>query len=168
MRCELPDNASMESPLLAGFPVVTEIAVLWGDEDSFAHVNNVAYLRWCETGRVEYLRRIGLFPDLPPSGLGPIIASVTCHYRLPLKYPDTVWVGTRVTAVGNSSFQMQHRIVSRAAGKVAADVESAMVTIDYSTGRPARVPEQVRQAIARLEERNCDMAVVEDSPRITR
>lgn len=52
----LPD----EWPLLAGFPVITELSVLWGDEDSFAHVNNVAYLRWCETARVEYLRRISL------------------------------------------------------------------------------------------------------------
>ncbi len=140
------------SSLLAGFPVVTEISVLWGDEDSFAHVNNVSYLRWCETARVEYLRRIGLFPELPPQGLGPIIASLTCHYRRPLKYPDTVAVGTRVTTVGNSSFQMEHRIVSRAAGVIAAEAESAMVTVDYSTGRPVRVPEQVRAAIARLEE----------------
>ena len=31
-----------ETALLAGFPVVTEIAILWGDEDSFGHVNNVA------------------------------------------------------------------------------------------------------------------------------
>jgi acyl-CoA thioester hydrolase len=140
-----------ESPLLAGFPVIVEIPVLWGDEDSFAHVNNVAYLRWCETARVEYLRRIDLFPELPPRGLGPILASVTCHYRLPLTYPDTVAVGTRVTSIGNSSFRMEHRMVSRSAGKVAAEVESSMVTVDYSTGKPERVPEHVREAIAQLE-----------------
>jgi acyl-CoA thioester hydrolase len=126
--------------------------VLWGDEDSFAHVNNVAYLRWCETARVEYLRRIGLFPELPPRGLGPIVASVTCNYRRPLKYPDTVAVGTRVAAIGNSSFRMEHRIVSRSTGEIAAEASSAMVTVDYATGKPERVPEQVRRSIARLEE----------------
>jgi acyl-CoA thioester hydrolase len=151
-RAMLTERVSDESSLLAGFPIITEISVLWGDEDSFGHVNNVAHLRWCETARVEYLRRIGLFPELPPRGLGPIVASLTCHYRRVLKYPDTVAVGTRVTAIGNSSFRMEHRIVSRSVGEVASEVESTMVAVDYSTGKPERVPEQIREAIARLEE----------------
>lgn len=154
MSGALTETSSDESSLLVGFPLVVEISILWGDEDSFAHVNNVAYLRWCETARVEYLRRIGLFPELPPQGLGPIVASVTCHYRQALKYPDTVAVGTRVTAIGNSSFRMEHRMVSRSMGKIAAEAESLMVTVDYSTGKPERVPEHVRQAIARLEDLN--------------
>ena len=132
------------------FPVVIEIPVLWSDEDSFAHVNNVAYLRWCETGRVEYLKRIGLWPDLPPRGIGPIVASVTCHYRRPLNYPDVVTVGTRVIAVGNSSFRMEQRVVARSSGAIAAEVESAMVTVDYATGKPVRVPDDVRRRIAAL------------------
>jgi acyl-CoA thioester hydrolase len=148
----LPD----ELPLLAGFPVITVVSVLWGDEDSFAHVNNVAYLRWCETARVEYLGRIGLFPELPPRGLGPILASVTCHYRRALKYPDRVAVGTRVTAMGNSSFRMEHRVVSLSTGEIAAEVDSTIVTLDYSTGRPERVPEQVREAIARIEKSSAE------------
>ena len=152
MSGALTESSTDESSLLAGFPLVIEISVLWGDEDSFSHVNNVAYLRWCETARVEYLRRIGLFPELPPRGLGPIVASVTCHYRRPLKYPDTVAIGTRVTAIGNSSFRMEHRMVSRTTGEIAAEAASAMVTVDYTTGRPERVPEQVRAAISRLED----------------
>ncbi len=143
---------SDESSCLAGFPVIVEISVLWGDEDGFGHVNNVAYLRWCETARVAYLKRIGFFPELPPQGTGPIIASVTCHYRRQLKYPDTVAAGTRVTAIGNSSFRMEHRIFSRASGEIAAEVDSAMVAVDYSTGKPVRVPDHIREAIARLEQ----------------
>jgi len=137
--------------LLEGFSVVVELPILWGDEDSFAHVNNVAYLRWCETGRVEYLRRIGMFPETPPRGVGPIIASITCHYRRPLNYPDVVAVGTRVKSIGNSSFKMEQRIVSRNLNEVAADAESTMVTLDYAAGKPVRVPDEVRAAIAGLD-----------------
>ena len=127
--------------------------MLWGDQDSFNHVNNLAYLRWCESARVEYLVRIGLFPQLPPRGVGPIIASLTCHYRRPLNYPDTVVVGTRVTSIGNASFRMEHRIVSLATGELAAEIDSAMVTLDYGSGKSVRVPEEVRQAITELEGR---------------
>jgi len=130
--------------------------VLWGDHDAFNHVNNLAYLRWCETARVEYFKRIGLYPDLPLKGLGPILASQTCHYRRPLNYPDTVAVGTRMSAIGNSSMRMNHAIFSRATGELAAESESVIVTVDYSTGKPLRVPDEMRQAIARLEGREFD------------
>ncbi len=148
----LTETRASETSLLEGFPVLTELSVLWSDEDSFAHVNNVAYLRWCETARVDYLVRIGLFPEMPPKGIGPILASVNCNYRRPLKYPDTVVIGSRVTSIGNSSFRMEHRIVSRALGEIAAEVDSTIVTVDYSTGKAVRVPDEIRDAIARLEE----------------
>ena len=131
--------------------MVTVISVLWGDEDAFAHVNNVAYLRWCESARVEYLRRIGLFPELPPRGVGPIIAAVTCHYRRQLKHPDTISVGTRVKSIGNTSFRVEQRIISQTSGEIAAEAESTMVTVDYARGKPVRVPQQIRDAIAQLE-----------------
>jgi acyl-CoA thioester hydrolase len=133
------------------FHVLTEIPVLWGDEDAFGHVNNIAYLRWCESARVDYLRRVDLFPKLPPAGVGPILASVTCHYHKPLTYPDTVTIGTRVTHIGNSSFRMAHAIFSRATGEVAAEADSALVSVDYATGKPVRLPEPVRDAITELE-----------------
>ena len=137
--------------LLAGYPVVTTISVLWGDEDAFAHVNNLAYLRWCETARVEYMQRVGFWTPTPPTGLGPIMASVKCDYKAPLNYPDTIDVGTKVGAVGNSSIRLEQIIVSRALKAVAASVESTVVMLDYQVGRPVRVPDEIRQAITALE-----------------
>lgn len=134
--------------------MLTEITVLWADHDAFNHVNNVAYLRWCETARVEYFQRIGLYPQIPPQGLGPILASQTCHYRRVLNYPDTVVIGTRITAIGNTSLRMCHAIVSRATGELVAESESVIVTVDYSTGKPLRVPAEIRDAVAALEARS--------------
>jgi acyl-CoA thioesterase FadM len=47
---------------------------------------------------------------------------------------------------------MEHRIVSRCLRDVVAEAHSAMVTVDYATGKPQRVPDEVRQAIASLEQ----------------
>jgi acyl-CoA thioester hydrolase len=141
-------------PLLEGFPIVTAIPLLWGDEDAFGHVNNVTYLRWCESVRVEYLCRIGLFPSLPPSGAGPILASMKCDYKWPLNFPDTVEVGARVTRIGTSSFHMEHRIVSRKLSRVAAEAESVLVVLDYGAGKSVPVPKETRVRIARLEGRS--------------
>jgi acyl-CoA thioester hydrolase len=136
---------------LIDFPVVVTVPLLWGDHDAFGHVNNLAYLRWCESARVEYLMRIGLWPSLPPAGIGPILASVSCDYKRPLTFPDTVWIGTRVTRIGNRSFQMQHRVVSKALDTVAAEVDSTIVVFDYGRNETVPVPESCRTAIEGLQ-----------------
>jgi acyl-CoA thioester hydrolase len=136
---------------LIGFPVVVTVPLLWGDHDAFGHVNNLVYLRWCETARVEYLMRIGLWASLPPAGIGPILASVSCTYKLPLTFPDTAYIGARVTRIGNRSFQMQHLVMSEAVGTVAAEVDSTIVVLDYSRNKTVPVPESCRKAIDDLE-----------------
>jgi acyl-CoA thioester hydrolase len=144
----LSENAS--NPL-AGFPVVITLPVQWGDEDAFCHVNNTVYLRWCEAARVAYLMRIGLWQAREGEGVGPILASLSCDYKRPVKYPDTVRVGARVTKIGNSSFRMEHKIVSDGLRQVAAEAHSTLVVFDYSENKAVRVSHETRSAIAKLE-----------------
>jgi len=138
--------------LLKGFPVFVTVPVQWGDQDALGHVNNTVYLRWAESSRIEYLIRIGLWQRLDTERIGPIIASVSCNYRRPVTYPDTVHAGARITAVGNSSFRMEHVIVSAGLNVVVADLDSTLVLLDYATNKPLRVPDEMRQAIRTLEQ----------------
>jgi acyl-CoA thioester hydrolase len=144
---------SIIDDLLAAYPVVTSYPVQWGDQDAFGHVNNTIYLRWTESARIDYMSRIALWKGDGPLITGPILASMTCNYKIPLTYPDTVHTGSRVTRFGNSSFQMSHRIVSVNHSAVAAEVDCTLVYYDYTVARPARVPDEIRDAVARLERR---------------
>ncbi len=144
-------------PALAGSPVVATFPLLWGDQDKFGHVNNVVYLRWAETARVEYLARIGLWDAmLSATSVGPILASISCDYRRPLTYPDTVHVDARVTYIGTSSFRMRHRIVSERLGAVVAEVDSTVVAFDYKRAKSVPLPPDSRRAIEALEGRAFD------------
>jgi acyl-CoA thioester hydrolase len=136
---------------LASFPVVVTIPLLWGDQDAFGHVNNIVYFRWCETARVEYLHRAGLWAPAPPRGVGPILASIKCDYKHPLNYPDTVHVGARVTRIGNSSMQVEHCIVSQALDSIAATADSTVVLLDYTSNKTVKVPVEMRRIIGELE-----------------
>jgi acyl-CoA thioester hydrolase len=140
-----------DNDCLSVYPVIIELPVLWGDEDSFGHVNNTVYLRWCESARVAYLQRIGLWQSARGDGVGPILARMSCDYKRPVNYPDTVRIGARVVHIGNSSFRMDHLIASEALGAVVASAESTMVAFDYRNNAPVRVPDEVREAIARVE-----------------
>jgi acyl-CoA thioester hydrolase len=136
---------------LTEFPVIMELPVLWGDQDAFGHVNNLVYMKWAETCRVEYLRRIGMWTKLPPDGVAPILASISCSYRKPVTYPDTVKIGARVTNIGNSSMRMEHKIVSQAMDALVAEVDSTLVLLDYSEMKSVRIPDEMRRGIDQLE-----------------
>jgi acyl-CoA thioester hydrolase len=137
--------------LLTGFPVVIELPVVWGEMDSYGHVNNVVYIRYLESARVEYLRRLDWVNLQNATGIGPILASISCRFRKPLFYPDTIQVGARITSVGADRFTIDHRIVSRALGSVAAEGQGMVVSFDYKKQTKAPLPEEIRQRIAEIE-----------------
>ena len=100
-------------PAERGFPVVVELPVVWGEMDSYRHVNNVVYFRYFESARLEYFRRLDWFEYEQQTGIGPILAATQARFRRPLTYPDTISVGARVAAVEEDRFTMEHLLVSR-------------------------------------------------------
>src|SRR5260370_38690748 len=91
-------SEAMVSDLLAGFPVVVEQAVAWGDMDSYRHVNNVVYFRYFENARLENFRRLDWFAFGKETGIGPILASTQCRFRRAVTYPDPIAIGERGVA----------------------------------------------------------------------
>jgi len=84
-------------------------------------------------------------------GLGPILASITCNYRKQLGYPDIIHVGARVSRLGRSSMTKHHAVFSEKLQAIAADGESVVVVFNYDTQRPVRIPDEIRDAMRRLE-----------------
>lgn len=140
-------------PDLAGFPVVVELPVLWGEMDAFRHVNNVVYFRYFESARIAYFEKIRYMETMNATGLGPILASARCDFRRPLTYPDKILVGTRVPEMSADRFVMQFRIASQKLQKIAAEGEGLIVSYNYREGRRVSVPDVVRQQIEALEGR---------------
>jgi len=139
--------------LRAGFPVWIALPIQWGDQDAFGHVNNTVYLRWFESARIAYGRRIELGDLTEGRKVGPILAAIACHYRRQLTFPDTVQIGARITRIGRSSLTMEHRVFSEALNAVAAEGDSTLVTFDYAAQKSTPLPADVRARIEALEGR---------------
>ena len=142
-----------ERRLREEFPVVVEWPVAWAEMDYFRHVNHAVFFTWFEAARIAYLERIGFRELGDGRQVGPILASTHARYRRPVVYPDTVVVGARVTEVGEDRFTHEYRLVSRAQGAVAAEGGGMVVSYDYAAERKAPLPDEVREAIRRLETR---------------
>ncbi|MEX1041773.1 MAG: thioesterase family protein [Pirellulaceae bacterium] len=144
-------NQYEKPELLAEFPAAVRIPVQWGDMDSFQHVNNVVYLRWFESARVEYLAVTGIDAIMERTHAGPILASIQCNYRRQLRYPDAIWVGARMLKMGGTSMRATHQIYSEQQQRVVAEGESGVVYFDYKNQRPMSIPEEVRSLIETAE-----------------
>ena len=139
------------TPLLTGFPVVVELPVVWGEMDSYRHVNNVVYFRYFESARLEYFRRLGWFEYERETGVGPILAATQARFRKPLTYPDTILVGARLASLGEDRLVLAHRIVSRRLDAVTTEGEGTVVTFDHGRGVKVPLPEELRRRIEALE-----------------
>jgi acyl-CoA thioester hydrolase len=137
--------------LLAGYPVIVEQAVVWGEMDSYRHVNNVVYFRYFENGRLEYFRRLGWNEIERRTGVGPILAATSARFRKPLTYPDTIAIATRIDSIAEDRFVLKHIIVSHKLGAVVTEGEGTVVSFHYERGAKAPIPEELRKRIAELE-----------------
>jgi acyl-CoA thioester hydrolase len=147
------DSESKLHSLLASFPVIVAQPVQWGEQDALGHVNHATYFRWYETARIAYFIKIGLMDMHKHERIGPIIASVANDYRRQVNYPDTVHIGVRITRIGRSSLDMEHKIFSQNDGALAAEGKSTLVVFDYQTNKSHAVPARIRHAIESLEGR---------------
>lgn len=138
--------------LLALYPVTFSLRVAWGDMDAFQHVNNTVYFRYFESPRIAYLEQLQVPDFMGGRGVGPILHSINCRFRLPVTYPDTVIVGVRVTHVEVDRFVMEHTLVSERHQKIAAQGEAITVTYDYDRLCKAPIPTLVRERITALEQ----------------
>lgn len=138
---------------LADYKLVLRWPVQWGDQDAFQHVNNTVYFRWFESARIAYLECVGLSALMEREKVGPILAAINCQYRRPVTYPDTIQIAARVTRLGRSSFTMEHKLYSEAAGAIVADGDSTLVVFDYGAQKSHPIPDAIRSTIEAFEGR---------------
>ncbi|OQD74526.1 hypothetical protein PENDEC_c010G05517 [Penicillium decumbens] len=124
--------------------------VVWGEMDvtclgCHGHVNNVTYVRYAESARVNWTRNIGNYIDqahkkewlglVSSVGIGLILRSIKVDYKFPMKFPDKITVYQKLvhdsSLASQSAFQLQVMILSEARQRPAARCHEDIVIYDY-------------------------------------
>ena len=122
------------------------MSMRWGEMDSLAHMNNVAYLRYFEECRVAWFEELGI--DYNSKSEGPILGTITCRYVKSAVYPATFSVTSYVGRLSRSSFVMYHQLVNYSdESEVFAEAEAILVWADISLGKSRPVPDWFRAVI---------------------
>jgi acyl-CoA thioester hydrolase len=124
--------------------------VRFGDLDAMQHLNNVEFLRYFETARIDYMKH--LVPEHRPTERGEfgyIFAECQIAYRSPAFFDEEVRVYIDPGELRRSSFELRFEMRAESDGRLLAEGRGVLVGYDYQAGRAARIPEEIRARLSR-------------------
>lgn len=134
------------------FPSSLSLRLDWSELDLYGHINNVAFFKYLQASRINYLEQVGL-GALSADGPGPIIAATECRFLQPLHYPGSIVVKASVSFIRHTSFGITHHIYNDAGG-LAAEGRDVVVLYHHGTQQKMQITDALRKQIELLEQRD--------------
>ena len=122
--------------------------VRFGDLDAMQHMNNVEFLRFFETARIDYL--MGILPEHNPGSrrqFGFIFAECHIAYRSPAHFGEEIRTFIWPTGLERSSIRIEFAMRSESDGRLLAEGYGVLVGYDYAAGESRPVPDELRQRL---------------------
>ncbi|KAI1115788.1 thioesterase-like superfamily-domain-containing protein [Nemania sp. NC0429] len=145
-------SAGSEGFLTGGRRGLEDQQVVWGEMDSFGHVNNVAYIRYAESGRVNWISHFALqgpehrhaWQDLmKPKTIGLIMKSIKADYKFPMTAPDRISVYHKLSTLPeatHTSLLLDCVIISHGHRRIAARTTEDIAIYDYREAKKTVLP----------------------------
>jgi acyl-CoA thioester hydrolase len=122
--------------------------VRWGDLDALQHMNNVEFLRFYETARIDYIR--DLIPGHAPGDggqFGFIFAEAHINFRAPAFLDDVIRTYVWAGELRRSAVRIDFEMVVEGDGRKVADGWGMLVGYDYDAGKAQPLPDAVRERV---------------------
>ncbi|KXN71197.1 Thioesterase/thiol ester dehydrase-isomerase [Conidiobolus coronatus NRRL 28638] len=140
------------------FPSVITIPVQWGLQDVNQHLNNVNWLRFCESGRSDYIAILSLYMEpkkffemVGAKSKGLIVKRVSIDYFFQVSYPDSLTVATKVTSLESNKFKFVTNLYSLANNKLVGICEATFVGYDFKAGKKCDFEPTLFEALTQME-----------------
>jgi acyl-CoA thioester hydrolase len=120
-----------------------ELRIDFSDLDLYRHVNNLTFIRFMQSGRVNLWEVTGLSEMFDEQNKGAILVSSHCDFKKSLYYPGTAIVKTKVAFLKNSSFGIDHIILNNE-GDVCATGHDVAACYDFNINTTFSIPAELR------------------------
>ena len=136
------------SGVLHGRVHVLPVRVYYEDTDAGGVVYYANYLKFAERGRTELLRTLGIEQQKPRDETGVIFMMYEgdVKYRRPARLDDALTVETAVVQLGAASVKMR-QVIRHSGSHEEMAIFNAHVACTGPDGKPARIPDSVREAL---------------------
>lgn len=125
-----------------------EVRVYYEDTDFSGNVYHASYLKFCERGRTEFLRSIGVHhAELAQEGIAFAVREMQIAFDAAARIDDVLTVETLVEAVSGARLVLDQVIRRGEMVLTRARVTVAAIRLD---GRATRLPKVLRDTLAAL------------------
>jgi acyl-CoA thioester hydrolase len=152
---QIPQNKIFKEEL-AGFTTVKKITAEWGEMDAAGIVNNTIYLRWFEAARVAYFMEMaeGADYNIMEDVASVVLGHQECKYIFPITFPDTIWIGVRISEILDDRFTMECKMMSEKHNRITTIAKATLVPFHMEKKRKIPVSQVALEQINRMEEKS--------------
>jgi acyl-CoA thioester hydrolase len=129
---------------------VLPVRVYYEDTDFSGLVYHANYLRFCERGRSDCLRLLGIHHHELQQGrlaLSFVVRRMVCDFLAPARIDDVLEVESRFVRVSGARMEIAQTVTRDGENLFRAAVTAALVD---ASGRPQRFPKAMIQSLSRL------------------
>jgi acyl-CoA thioester hydrolase len=127
---------------------VLPVRVYYEDTDFTGIVYHANYLKFCERGRSDMLRVIGIaHRELSRTGLAFAVRRMNCDFLKPAIIDDLLDVVTRPAEIGGARLVLDQSVLRGDESLFTAEVTLALID---ANGRPRRLPEALAVSLGAL------------------
>lgn len=117
----------------------TKVRVRYGETDQMGYCYYGNYAQFCEIGRVESLRALGMpYSTLENQGVMLPVTKYEIEFIAPAKYDDLLRIKTHLKSLKGPQILFDYEIMSE--GKLIAKAFTSLVFVDKSSMKPTRPP----------------------------
>ena len=125
------------------------VQIRFSDIDVLGHVNNAVYMNYFDMAKTKYFQAVHNAKDW--SRLDVVVANVNVDFLSPVFFNEDIIVKTKITRLGNKSFDMIQQIELADSGEVRTISRSVMVGFDTSTNLSKPLTECWKEQVREFE-----------------
>jgi|SRR5215208_205134 len=134
------------------FPQRHHVRIRYSETDGMGIVYHGNYLTFFEVGRNEFLRAVGIdYRSLEEAGVVAAVTAAHVSYAAAARFDDLLTICTNLAEMAKLRFRFEYEIWREADQTLVASGYTEHALLDRFSLRPARLPERVRESMARLE-----------------
>lgn len=131
---------------------ITEVTVRYAETDCMGVVHHAVYPVWFEIARTDYIKAAGMsYADMEKRGVMLPVTGISCRYRLPAKYDDTLLIEARISRLTPARIEFEYTVTKKGETEVLATGTSSHGFVDSRTFKPLNFKKAMPDFFAIME-----------------
>ncbi len=128
---------------------IIPLQIRFNDIDKFGHVNNTVHFQFYDTAKTEYFA--GVCKGVDWEQVAIVVVKIEAEFLSQIRSGNHLAARTRVTKIGNKSFDLEQDIIDTDTQEVKSRCMSVMVLYDLKLRKTMPFPDAWREDIDQFE-----------------